>query len=515
MEFIKSPFNFKIEKLSEFILLFFYFTCVFLPLSVTLLKYAVSIDVELLSPTFFLLLARATFFALLQASLSILLIGLCIFLVSSIQLFFPAGYYSRKFFEIIGLLSFSLSPTIVALTLLMSFGLSFGELPSGLGAIVFCHFLINFAFFSSVFLRRLDRFLFRQGNDLLLLLKSLGSRKRTTLAEILWPVFSLDLRSWGPQVFLWCFMSFAPVVLLSSGPQQNTPELLLYYSLLNDPSGSRMLIIFLLTAAISYFLNRYFIGRSLSAPKLHEESQSADQNFGIKKRGTFLLWVLSIMLILPFLYSLLSPVFSIGAGHPPTEFGEIQASLLPTLCVFLATLFLCFLFSLLTLLCTKELRLISYCNFISAPMILVGSFSLLTRLQGSISYLVIAAGSFLAIFPWLHHQLRVSVERLPQELKLLSLTLGMDGLSYFKNFLWPQLRSSVVHFSILISLWSLGEYTFSKALLNRNSTLALLIEEKLRRYQFADASVAMSLTLLTSVVVVAPLLWKGKRRVAV
>jgi ABC-type Fe3+ transport system permease subunit len=106
------------------------------------------------------------------------------------------------------------------------------------------------------------------------------------------------------------------------------------------------------------------------------------------------------------------------------------------------------------------------------------------------------------------------VESLPPEHKDLALSLGMKNYSYIKNYLWPEVGPSIWRLSLLFSLWSLGEYTFSKAFLSRSSTLALFIEEKLRRYQFAEASLALSLSLSISVIVVTLLLWKGRKNAA-
>jgi ABC-type Fe3+ transport system permease subunit len=147
-------------------------------------------------------------------------------------------------------------------------------------------------------------------------------------------------------------------------------------------------------------------------------------------------------------------------------------------------------------------------------MILVGTLGIFSGLNTPMSLFCIALGAFFTVFPWMHHHLRSQVDRISEEQSLFCLSLGMSSYDYLKLFLWPQLRPAIMRIALLISLWSLGEYTFSKALLNRSSTLSLFIEENLRRYQFADAGVALSLSLLLSAIVVTPLLWKGDKRVA-
>ncbi len=500
-----EPISRTLQQSTQFFLVGIYCLLALVPLSFTLAQYSIQLDSEFLSPIFFLLLLRSVLFSALQASLSVVSIGLFVF-------FFGVYFHSRthsstlrRLIELVGFLSFSLSPTLVALSLLMTSSHIGGELPAGILAIVLCHFLLNAVFLGSFFLRRLDRFFNGQGEDLALTLKSWGATPLQKSRYLWWPIFFVDFKSWAPQVFLWSFMSFAPIVLLSAGPHQNTPEVLLYYSLLNDPSGSRLLVIFLLTASLSFFLNRY----AQQAKPAHEESvefmgptQTATQT-----HVKILIFFLLTLLLSPFLYSVLTPlIYSSGISS------ELFNVLVPSGIIFLSTFLIAILLGCLSLFGDKELKVVSFCNFISAPMILMGSLSFLSESQAP--YPLISLGAFLAVFPWFYRQLRFQVERIPEDLKNLSLSLGLKNFSYFKLCLWPLTKSSILRLSLLTSLWSLGEYTFSKALLNRSSTLALFIEEKLRRYQFNEAAAALSLSLIISFIVVFVFLWKGEKRVA-
>ncbi len=500
-----EPLNHKLQLFFDYLLTALYSALVIIPLSFTLLSYATDFDLSLLSPLFFWILFKATIFALTQAGVSVLLIAL--FSYFTVAFFYQKknSAFSKRILESSGLLSFSLSPTLVALSLIFSFSAITRTIPSGFWAIVLCHFLMNAAYFCSQFYKKAERFYAREGYSLSLYLTSLGATTTQKRKFLLRPLFIEDFKSWFPQVFLWCFMSFAPVLLLAANTGQNTPELLLYYSLLNDPSGSRMLIIFLLTATLSFFLTRY--AYRFPRNKIFEGFVSP-QNPLQNKTQSYLLIGLSLVLLFPFLFTFLSPLRT--APHLSSELFE---SIIPTLIIFVCSFIFSLFFGICSTLCSKEIKLISFCNFISGPMLLLGFFNFEVS-DPSMAYPIIALGALLALLPWAHRRVRSFVEALPPDHKALALSLGMRNFSYFKNYLWPEIGPALWRLSLLFSLWSLGEYTFSKALLNRNSTLALFIEEKLRRYQFDEASLALSLSLGVSVIVVTAFLWKGRKNAA-
>lgn len=500
-----EPLNPKLQRFFDYLLILLYSALVIIPLTFTLFNYATDFDFTLLSPLFFWILLKATFFALSQACVSVLLIALFSYFTVSYFYQKKSSSFSKRLLEVSGLLSFSLSPTLVALSLIFSFSALFKVAPSGFWAIVLCHFLMNAAYFCSQFYKKAERFNSREGASLSLYLNSLGASSSQKRALLLRPLFLEDFKSWFPQVFLWCFMSFAPIVLLAANTGQNTPELLLYYSLLNDPSGSRMIVIFLLTATLSFFLTRY--AYRIPRNKIYENFV-APVSIQKNKLHSYLLIGLSTLLLFPFLFTLISPLASVPSLSP-----ELLESLIPTFIIFVCSFIFSLFFGICSALCSKEIKLISFCNFISAPMLLLGFFAF-EATDPSGAYPLIALGALLALFPWAHRRVRSFVDALSPDHKALALSLGMRNFSYFKNYLWPEIGPALWRLSLLFSLWSLGEYTFSKALLNRNATLALFIEEKLRRYQFAEASLALSLSLGVSVIVVTAFLWKGRKNAA-
>jgi hypothetical protein len=385
-----EPLNLKLQRGVEYFLLSIYFGAVLIPLAFVFFRDILAFDLSYLSPLFFWLLIKATLFALLQATLSVGLVAAFSYIVVAFVYQDTLSSRAQKIFETTGFLAFSLSPTLVALSMIFSFSAVTSRSPSGIWAIVFCHFLMNAAYFASQFYNKAKRFYAKDGVSLSLYLKSLGAPARIQQRLLLWPLFIEDFKSWFPQLFLWCFMSFAPIVLLAADTSQNTPELLLYYSLLNDPSGSRMLIIFALSASLSFILTRF----AQRLPKSrHSESHFAPGMQKVSSLKSTSLKLTSVPLLSPFLYTLLSPLFK--AGELSLEF---VPSLVPTLIIFVTTFIFSLIFGIASALCSRELKAISFCNFISAPMVLMGllSFESQNPLQ---SYVLISFGAFLALFP--------------------------------------------------------------------------------------------------------------------
>lgn len=486
----------------RFSLRLFYFLLVPLPIGISLIRLIPGFDPSLLTPVFFEVLLKTILFSLGQASLSVFIIALFVYCLSAYFFSRPPTRNNLFYFEAISFLSFSLSPTLVSLCLIFVFFDLFGHVLNGLYAILLCHFLLNAAYFSSQFLNRSVKQISGSKSHQLSYLKSLGASRSNMRSLLLIPLFIQDLKSWAPQVFIWCFYSFTPVLLLSDKAQQKSPDLLLYYSLLNDPTGTRLLIIFLVTAAVSLCLN-FFIKQKNTVLDPAEDNQSTPTKTTLLQK--YLLLLVGLFFLFPFAYSALSPVSN------QFIFSEELTSILgPTLIIFVLSFVFSFLFCSLSALCGREIKTISQFRFLSPPMLLLGLF-FFVQLTPRAPLVWISLGTFLSIAPWLHHKIHARILSLPQETTHYCLSLGISNFKYFRIYLWPAIKPICFRLSLLVSLWSLGEYTFSNAFLDTNSTLALFIEEKIRRYNFAEASTALSLSLLLSFIVVLTLLWKGKK----
>lgn len=491
----------------------FYFIFVLAPLSWTLFQMGISFSSESLSPLFFLLLGRATFFTLLQAFLSTSAVAIFGFFTSYFYFLWGCSSQTRKLLLFLSTLLFTISPTLLSLALLFFFSQFFESAPPlGLGLIVLCHFLINALFFSSTLWSRIDRFILADGEELLEYLDTLGMTKKQKALKIIPTIFRIHAQSALPQVFFWSFTSFTPILFLGKSPYNTSPELLLYYSLYNDADASRLFVITLLCALISFLIFKSFRKNIF----ISEVSRKIPLNGTLKKESSYFSLFSWGLLFLFFSAPLL---FSLGQNLSISQITslpltEIAYATVGTLCLVFFSSLLTLSWSALALLGTSRARsFLSKFYFLSPVFILLGWIEL--DIESKIpsffnvnfaAYFLVSLGLFLGVLPWLTRQIEFQIKSLPQSFEELAFTWGSRTPFYLRKILWPQLYPSVIKLTATISLWSIGEYIFSKSYLFSSTTLPLLIEESTRRYDFHASSAGITTSILLSAILVSFLL---------
>ena len=497
-----EPLSSQTRKTTDAFLSIFYFSVIWLPLIYAFISLSLQISSETLTSSFFYLLARSSLFGILQASLSVLLIATFSFAFGYLNAFYKLSLSSQKAISIIALFMFSLSPTIAALSLL-NLG-NFFKLTSaqGLSWIVACHFMMNALFVSFLFTKRLERFQSSHSHELIPLLKSLGTSKRKFIHVYLWPIFKNDFFSWAPQIFLWCFSSFAPVLLLSEGPHQSTPEILFYYSILNDRSGARIFCILLLNLFLGFFLNRSF-AKPFSIQESFQNNNSLNSQQLQNSKASYFLILMSLFFFLPFLLALLQTTSVISNPKILFFFQELLTPLSTSFLISLFCFLLSFFVSFLCVIAKQDSPLIQYSNILSPPFILFAWLELGIRSENHFtSIFLVSAASFLSVFPWFYRQIKTQRDQLPTEWGLYCLSLGMTPFTYFRKILFPQHKNTLFKLAGVSSLWAFGEYAFSEVFFEKSETLPLYIDENLRRYSFDASSFGISLAYLGSFLIV-------------
>jgi ABC-type Fe3+ transport system permease subunit len=500
-----EPLSSQTRKSADNLLSLLYFTFVWIPLIYAFILLSLSFSTESLTFSFFYLLGRSTLFGIAQATLSILLISSFVFCLGYLKIFRDLNKISQKIFNFSASFLFSLSPTLAALSLLSLS--SFIKVSTGFLWIIFCHFMMNGLFVSYLFLKKIDRFESAQSKDLVSLLKSMGCSRKNFIRFYLFPIFKNDFFSWAPQIFLWCFSSFTPVLLLAESTQQSTPEVLFYYSILNDRSGGRIFFIFVLNLLLGIILNKF-----LNKPLYLQES-STKNSFNQKNNSSvfsFFIAFVSILFFVPFCVSLFKSIqfFSID---PSLFFSkDLWSPFLVSFSISLLSFSFSFFIGLLCLVSQQKSLLIKYSYIFSPLFILFGwlevgvhSFNVVT------SILIVSFASFLSIFPWFYAQIKNQRDQFPQEWGLYCLSLGMSPFKYLRKVLYPQHKTLLLKISSAASLWAFGEYAFSKVFFERNETLSLFIDENLRRYNFDTSSIGIILSLFGSFILIT-LLSKGE-----
>lgn len=501
-----EPLSSLTRKSTDHLLSFLYLFFAWIPLIYSFISLSLGFSSESLSSSFFYLLIRSTFFALTQATISVLIISGFVFFLGYLKIFNNLNKLSEKTFGLCSSFLFSLSPTLAALSLL-NFSSAIKS-SQGFLWIIGCHFMMNGLFISFLFIKKIDRFESSQSKDLSLLLKSLGSSRKSFICFYLFPVFKSDFLSWAPQVFLWCFNSFAPVLLLAESTHQSTPEILFYYSILNDRSGGRIFCILLLNICLGIILNKFFNKPVYLQESSSQEPFSSQNN---KKFFSFFILFISFVFFIPFSFSLLKALQTLSLSPSFLFSKELWRPFFVSFSIASLSFLFSFLMGLLCLISKQESLLIKYSFILSPLFILFGWLEVgLTSLNNYTSILIVSFASFLSIFPWFYTQIKHQRDQFPHEWGLYCLSLGMSPLKYLKEILYPQNKILLLKISSITSLWAFGEYAFSKVFFERNETLPLFIDENLRRYNFDTSSMAILLSFLGSFLFLT-LLFKGKR----
>ncbi len=261
------------KKTGGLVLLLFVFVALIIPLIFSTLSYAFAGDLESLSNIFFRILLRSLGFGFAQAAVSAVLacsIGLCVGIIV-----FENGSFLKSLLGISSHILFVLPGTAISLLTIAAFKNMQLDLPPFV-YIVAAHALWSGLFVAHKISSRLQQEIESGGNSKIALLMNSGATTKQAAFHILKSPVLFELRQWFPLILSWSFSSFSTVLLLGRGPEHSTPEVLLYFTILNDLSPARILILMIINFLVQFLLFRKFIC---------SESTPAYTNRSLKSHG--------------------------------------------------------------------------------------------------------------------------------------------------------------------------------------------------------------------------------------
>ncbi|MEO6461417.1 MAG: ABC transporter permease subunit, partial [Bdellovibrionota bacterium] len=351
---------------------------VLLPLVLFIVDAVFRFEISSLTSIFFQLLLRSVVFgffqALISASLSLVLaFGLSLWLLSL------APELRMRLIALVrplGQLLFVLPGTAIAL-LVLALPTFFLDGLEGMGLIVSAHVLWSVFFVATHVFERLNDWLEAEGADLLRASKSLGASPWQSVRSVVFPLLKNETRTWFPLIFLWSFGAFSTVLLLGSGPQHSTPEVLLYYTLINDVESARLLVVFAFTLALQLLLLKVFSSRArFDDETLRLQSPSSlnierHEKFSLPQSSLFAFVSLALLLAtLALIVTQIVAIISAGMPDPSLWSGLVNTWLY----AFLATLFALLLFFLAAASSSETRRLLVFL-FALSPVLLATSWS--------------------------------------------------------------------------------------------------------------------------------------------
>lgn len=483
-----------------------------LPLLASTIDLVAHIDLPALNRSFAYILARSIIFGIGQALLSAvsacLLGALCGFFLSS-QL--RTRSLAAKLFRLSGMILFVLPGSVVAaisLGLLNSAGLN--TLPALL-QIVFAHTLWSGFFIAGQVMSKSAAHLGSQkGLHQFYFAHQAGLSRIIAAWECLRPLILRELKKWFPLVFCWSLTSFSTVLIIGNGPAHSTPEVLLYFTLTNDSSPARILVLMLLNLLLQMWIfKKLFFEKTEEASVLAPDqlSSSTDRPTPRLFRGRHkplqkLFFTLPPLLLLsyfaPFVWSLLkgeSLLLEQKQLLPLLEATGFSLLLASSSCLML--LGMCLLLIRSHDGWRKPLVLIMGIS----PILLSGAWSSLGLFEvlwehSTASLFFVAF--LLALFQlplctlWIGEEQR----HLAQRPMLTALSLGMPPQQSFREFFLPALAPVLRKILFFNFVLCLGELALSSFWLVRTPLLATWNHKLNASFQFDEARSLVLITLL-------------------
>ena len=472
-----------------------------IPTALAISDYFFSANPSSLNSAFFTLLLRSLTFGVSQAFVSSLLaclIGGCLgFILCN------APQKIRALLSTSANLLFILPGTAIALLTLST--INAGNVDSGISPwqlIVFSHVLWSCFFIANQVVQRSRQDLNGKGSRLLLVALNSGARPTRAAFAALRPAIFYELKQWAPLVFSWSFTSFSTVLLLGNGPQHATPEVMLYFTLMNDLSPARILVLLGVNLTLQFII--FF--RLIFSKKSEYTNFSTHSGDGFSK---------------PFVHNLFTylgaaistiPLILIGrlalssfSKIPHSDLSLILNSLLPSIAYSMISAIFVTLLTLALIASPSSLRKKCFFLFALSPTLVSAvwidsAFSDWLWQRPLESFLFCSALLATLQIPLAAFWLNQELGRLSERSLKRAQSLGLTPAKTYWHFLIPACLPTIKKLFFYCFVIALGEVAIATVWLSSWPNLALLSRRFSENYSFSSASLIFSLNLLIALV---------------
>lgn len=509
---------------ADYLLAFLVLLFIYTPLFISIFSWSSSLDRSLLSSDFFKLIFHSIYFCLGQSFLSTILTAIIsVFLSLSLSLSPPK--WTQALYNLIDQLGlfFFLIPQISIALLIIFLGQKISYIPSsGWWAVVIAHFTLNVLFVSSQINHRLYSWIHGEGSDVFLLLKTLSMKNSKRLFYFFYAPVKDELKTWLPMVFFWSSTAFATVLILGGHPRNSSPEHLLFYSIAQDPQGSRTLFLFFLQVALGLAILKFaqvkvaVQKRSYVSHQLREFSTPLIE----KKRSlifslvlVFSLLSLVVLFIGPILYNFIwqNPFSQI---HNNFYLASIYSTILAA-----GTTGITVLLSYLFIFTNSFVRTLIWFSAAFSPAVVSSSWIYLGLDQQFTSFPVfslILASLLIALmsFPFFSIWLNNSQKSADQNLLLFCQSLGMKKISMLRYFWTPHLKPLLKKIIVICFVSTFGEIVISSLFVKEIPLLSVLGRMASSRYDFQTGNAVLIIIFLVTILMSTLLFnsWKGENK---
>ncbi|WP_332447967.1 ABC transporter permease [Sphaerochaeta sp.] len=351
---------------------------------------------------------------------------------------------------------------------------------------------------------------------------TLGATKSRTFLSVTLPRLLPAIISAASLVFLFCFNSFAIIMVLGGGPQFTTMEVEIYRQarMLGNPGNAAALSLF--SILVTVLLLAWYNNRERHLAR--SEAYQSKNRFVQKKPATFLGRMLAVLYTLASILFILGPILSVvvrsfmaapsrssaqqfslkwyrqllslepATGHMGSALQALTNSLFIAFLVALCTIPLALTLSVAIRRKSsrkKGLEMLGMLPMtVSSVIIGLGYYLISSRIRGgtALSYTLVVLAHMVIAIPFVLRTLLPEYRKIPLSYMHSSLTLGAGPWRTFVSIEVPLLRGAMLTGAIFAFALSMGEFNATLTLANSSIvTLPIIMYRLIGSYNFQGA----------------------------
>jgi len=380
----------------------------------------------------------------------------------------------------------------------------------GLKAIILGHVLLNAPFATRLFFQNLNN-ISKNYSDLS---KALNLNFWSNTIKIEWPILKQNLLSIFSIIFVLCFLSFAIVMSLGSGPSTSTIEVAIYQLALLDLNFNKAVVlsIFQILICLIFLITGFY--KQKGSKFFEIQTNNFDHPFRngliIKSVDYFLIFIFSVFLFSPIIFvtnNFFQLVFFENIFVKKYFIDAFLNSLILCILTGLLVTYIGFITSVLLVKTRKKyflqqlLFLVSSIILIISPVIIsLGYFIILGELRYNywVIAIVIIIINTIFLLPFSILILFTEIKNIFLNFNDIKKTFRLSDINFIK-IIYPLIKNNLFYVFSFSAAISFGDFTIISFFKNESfQTLPSLLYKLITSYRFNEASIVAGFILIFS-----------------
>ena len=380
----------------------------------------------------------------------------------------------------------------------------------GLKAIILGHVLLNAPFATRLFFQNLNN-ISKNYSDLS---KALNLNFWSNIIKIEWPILKQNLLSIFSIIFVLCFLSFAIVMSLGSGPSTSTIEVAIYQLALLDLNFDKAIVlsIFQILICLIFLITGFYKqkGSKFFEIQTNNFDHAFENRLIIKSFDYFLIFILSFFLFSPIIFitnNFFQLVFLENIFVKKYFIDAFLNSLILCILTGLLVTYIGFVISVLLVKIRKKyflqqlLFLVSSIILIISPVIIsLGYFIILGELRYNywVIAIVIIIINTIFLLPFSILILFTEIKNIFLNFNDTKKTFRLSEINFIK-IIYPLIKKNLFYVFSFSTAISFGDFTIISFFKNESfQTLPSLLYKLITSYRFNEASIVAGFILIFS-----------------